>query len=182
MADGEEGLTIALNKQDQYFDGFMHRAAIRLARAILLSLAGEDPGPDCKGALEDAARAVELRPGSVQGRVNRANVLTFSARYARDTGKDIRSIFILAQKDLARGLEEDGMHVTALHNRGIIHFYLANLDKKVGIDPEKNYNRAIEDFRAASGLDPSYAYIFPQSVLPCRGCLREGCRTWSRWY
>lgn len=159
MKEGEEGLSLALDRQPYNFEAYTHRMVIRLSRAIYDSLTGGEPGPDCKNALLDASKAVDLRTEDVRARVNRANVLLFSARFARDSGKDVRSIFDLARNDLDYALRIEPAHATALHNRGISSFYMASLDKKQGTDPTGHYTRAIEDLRRASEVDPSYPYL-----------------------
>ena len=170
MASGEEGITLAIEQQKKNFYVRTQRAVLRLARAILLSLGAVDPAKDCKDAFEDASKSVELRQDDPQGRITRANVLLFSARYARDTGKDVRSIFGMAINDLNHALKVDPSLLPAWHNRGIILFYLANLDKREAKDPRENYIKAIDDLEKAIEADSTDAYVF-KDLGVCRVAL-----------
>ncbi len=157
---GEQGLTLAIDRQQKNYDIRTQRGVYRFGRAIILSLEGTDPSQDCKSAMEDFLVAAQLRPEHTPARVNRANVLIFGGRYARDSGRDVASIFGMALKDLDAAIDFDDTCSHAYHLRGIVHFYIARGMRKENEDPEPFYRRAIEDFTRAAELEPTYAYIF----------------------
>jgi tetratricopeptide (TPR) repeat protein len=159
LDDGEQNLVLAIQQQTKNYDIRTQRGVYRFARAIIQSLEGGDPSASCKAALEDFVVAADLRPEHTPARVNRGNVLIFGGRYARDTGKDVSSIFAMALKDLDAAIEFDDTCSPAYHNRGIVRFYMARAKKGTG-DPEPDYRKAIDDFSRAAELEPTYAYIF----------------------
>ena len=161
---------MALARQPQFFEGYVNRSVGRLARGVLLSLAGGDPGSNCKEAFEDLNQAVRIRKTDIMARLHRSNVLLFSARYARDQGKDVRGIFELAQKDLDDAVSFDSMSATAFHNRGIVHFYLASLDKRQQRDSTDQIEKAIQDLEKATSIDPTCAYAY-KDLGVCRVAL-----------
>ncbi len=160
LEEGENGVTLAIKQQGKNYDIRTQRGVYRFAKAILISLEGNDPSAACKSALEDFVIACELRPESTPSRVNRSNVLIFGGRYARDSGKDVAPVFAMALKDLDAALEFDPTCSPAYHNRGIVRFYMARSMKKGSGDPEPDYRKAIDDFARAAELEPTYAYIF----------------------
>jgi len=160
LQEGENGVTLAIKQQGKNYDIRTQRGVYRFAKAILISLEGNDPSAACKSALEDFVLACELRPESTPSRVNRSNVLIFGGRYARDSGKDVAPVFAMALKDLDAALEFDPTCSPAYHNRGIVRFYMARSMKKGAGDPEPDYRKAIDDFARAAELEPTYAYIF----------------------
>jgi tetratricopeptide (TPR) repeat protein len=160
LEEGENGVTLAIKQQGKNYDIRTQRGVYRFAKAILTSLEGNDPSAACKSALEDFVTACELRSESTPSRVNRANVLIFGGRYARDSGKDVSPVFAMALKDLDAALEFDPTCSPAYHNRGIVRFYIARSVKKGAGDPEPEYRKAIDDFSRAAELEPTYAYIF----------------------
>ncbi|HVE40596.1 MAG TPA: protein kinase [Planctomycetota bacterium] len=160
LEEGENGVTLAIKQQGKNYDIRTQRGVYRFAKAILISLEGNDPSANCKSALEDFVIACELRPESTPSRVNRSNVLIFGGRYARDSGKDVAPVFAMALKDLDAALEFDPTCSPAYHNRGIVRFYMARSMKKGTGDPEPDYRKAIDDFARAAELEPTYAYIF----------------------
>jgi serine/threonine protein kinase len=160
LEEGENGVTLAIKQQGKNYDIRTQRGVYRFAKAILTSLEGNDPSAACKNALEDFVIACELRTESTPSRVNRANVLIFGGRYARDSGKDVSPVFAMALKDLDAALEFDPTCSPAYHNRGIVRFYIARSIKKGAGDPEPEYRKAIDDFSRAAELEPTYAYIF----------------------
>jgi serine/threonine protein kinase len=162
LEEGENGLTLAINQQQKNYDIRTQRGVYRFAKAIIMSLEGTDPSASCKSALEDFVVSAELRPEHTPARVNRANVLIFGGRYARDSGKDVSGVFGMALKDLDAATDFDVTCSPAYHNRGIVRFYMARAIKKekgTG-DPEPDYRKSIEDFSRAAELEPTYAYIF----------------------
>jgi tetratricopeptide (TPR) repeat protein len=160
LEEGEAGVTLAIKQQGKNYDIRTQRGVYRFAKAILISLEGNDPSAACKSALEDFVIACELRSESTPSRVNRSNVLIFGGRYARDSGKDVAPVFAMALKDLDAALEFDPTCSPAYHNRGIVRFYMARSMKKGAGDPEPDYRKAIDDFARAAELEPTYAYIF----------------------
>ncbi len=160
IKSGEEGLTLAIGRQTKNYHIRTQRGILRFARAIIQSLDGADASASCKESLDDFVVATSLRPESPAARVNRANILIFGGRYARDSGKDVSSVFGMALKDLTVGIEFDATSSHAYHNRGIVHFYMARAMKKGSGDPEPFYRKAIEDFSRAAELEPTYAYVF----------------------
>jgi serine/threonine protein kinase len=160
IEEGENGLTLAINQQQKNYDIRTQRGVYRFAKAVIMSLEGNDPSASCKASMEDFVVSAALRPEHTPARVNRANVLIFGGRYARDSGKDVASIFAMALKDLDAALEFDQTCSPAFHNRGIVRFYMAQAVKKAKGDPEPDYRRAIDDFSRAAELEPTYAYIF----------------------
>jgi serine/threonine protein kinase len=160
LQEGENGVTLAIKQQGKNYDIRTQRGVYRFAQAVLTSLEGNDPSAACKSALEDFVIACELRAESTPSRVNRANVLIFGGRYARDSGKDVSPVFAMALKDLDAALEFDPTCSPAYHNRGIVRFYIARSIKKGAGDPEPDYRKAIDDFSRAAELEPTYAYIF----------------------
>jgi serine/threonine protein kinase len=160
LEEGEAGVTLAIKQQGKNYDIRTQRGVYRFAKAVLTSLEGNDPSAACKSALEDFVLACELRSESTPSRVNRANVLIFGGRYARDSGKDVSPVFAMALKDLDAALEFDPTCSPAYHNRGIVRFYIARSIKKGAGDPEPEYRKAIDDFSRAAELEPTYAYIF----------------------
>jgi tetratricopeptide (TPR) repeat protein len=160
IVEGENGLTLAINQQTKNYEIRTQRGVYRFAKAILISIERNDPSANCKSALEDFVVAADLRPEHTPARVNRANVLIFGGRYARDSGKDVAPIFAMALKDLDVAISFDPTCSPAYHNRGIVRFYMARSNKKAATDPEPDYRKAIEDFSRAAELEPTYAYIF----------------------
>ncbi len=157
---GEQGLTLAIERQQKNYDIRTQRGVYRFARAIIQSLEGGDPSASCKSAMEDFLVAAQLRPEYTPARVNRANVLIFGGRYARDSGKDVSSVFEMALKDLDAAIGFDDTCSHAYHLRGIVNFYIGRGMRKGKGDPEPFYRKAIEDFARAAELEPTYAYIF----------------------
>jgi tetratricopeptide (TPR) repeat protein len=160
LNEGEQGLSLAIGRQTKNYDIRTQRGVYRFARAIIRSLDGNDPSADCKSAMEDFLVAAQLRPEHTPARVNRANVLIFGGRYARDSGKDVSVIFEMALKDLDSAIEFDSTCSHAYHLRGIVHFYIARALKKGAEDPEPHYRQAINDFSRAAELEPTYGYLF----------------------
>jgi serine/threonine protein kinase len=160
LDEGEAGLTLAIHQQQKNYEIRTQRGVYRFARAIIQSLEGSDPSASCKSALDDFVVAAELRPEYTAARVNRANVLIFGGRYARDSGKDVGSVFGLALKDLDAAINFDATCSPAYHNRGIVNFYIARSLKKDQGDAEPYYRKAIEDFSRAAELEQTYAYVF----------------------
>ena len=160
LEEGEAGLTLAINQQQKNYDIRTQRGVYRFAKGILMSLEGNDPSASCKNALEDFVVSADLRPEHTPARVNRANVLIFGGRYARDSGKDVSSVFGMALKDLDSAIEFDNTCSPAYHNRGIVRFYMARSQRKGEGDPEPDYRKAIDDFSRAAELEMTYAYIF----------------------
>ena len=160
LEEGENGLTLAINQQQKNYDIRTQRGVYRFAKAIIQSLEGADPSASCKSALEDFVVSAELRPEHTPARVNRGNVLIFGGRYARDSGKDVSSVFAMALRDLDAAIDFDNTCSPAYHNRGIVRFYMARSLKKGQSDPEPDYRKAIDDFSRAAELEPTYAYIF----------------------
>jgi len=160
LEEGENGVTLAIKQQTKNYDIRTQRGVYRFAKAIITSLEGNDPSSACKNALEDFVVSCELRPEHTPARVNRANVLIFGGRYARDSGKDVSPVFAMALRDLDAALEFDPTCSPAYHNRGIVRFYMARSVKKGAGDPEPDYRKAIDDFSRAAELEPTYAYIF----------------------
>ena len=159
--DGIEGLTLAIKQQQKNFDIRTNRGVYYFAKGVLRSLDGSDPSADCKKALDDFVIAAKLRPEHTPARVNRANVLIFGGRYARDSGKDVNTIFNMALKDLDAAVEFDNTYSCGYHNRGIVRFYIAKSARKIpGGDPEPHYREAIADFSRSAELEPTYAYVF----------------------
>ncbi len=160
LEEGEAGLTLAIGQQPRNYDIRTQRGVYRFARAILQYLEGADPSAGCKAAMEDFVEAAALRPEYTPARVNRANVLLFGGRYARDSGKDVSGVFALALKDLDAAIGFDPTCSPAYHNRGIVRFYMAQVARRAGGDPEADLRAAAEDFARAAELEPTYAYIF----------------------
>jgi serine/threonine protein kinase len=160
LDEGEAGVTLAIRQQTKNYEIRTQRGVYRFARAIIMSLEGSDPSASCKSALEDFVVAADLRPEYTAARVNRANVLIFGGRYARDTGKDVSAVFSMALKDLDVAINFDGTCSPAYHNRGIVNFYIARSLKKGQGDPEPYYRKAIDDFSRAAELEQTYAYVF----------------------
>ncbi|MBI2930756.1 MAG: protein kinase [Planctomycetes bacterium] len=160
LEEGEYGLTLAIERQQKNYDIRTQRGVIRLGRAIIRSFERVDPREDCKNALEDFDKACELRPESTQARVNRANLLLFSGRFARDRGKDIAPIFKMAIEDLSVAIKYDESYSAGFHNRGIVHFYMGMEVAKQRGDPKEHFFQAIDDFTIAAQLEPTYAYVF----------------------
>lgn len=160
LDSGEQGLTLAIERQQKNYDIRTQRGVYRFARAIIQSLEGNDPSASCKSAMEDFVVAAQLRPEYTPARVNRANVLIFGGRYARDSGKDVSTVFEMALQDLDAAIGFDPTCSHAYHLRGIVNFYIARgLGKRSG-DAEPYYRKAIDDFLKAAELEPTYAYIF----------------------
>ncbi|HYE99724.1 MAG TPA: protein kinase [Planctomycetota bacterium] len=160
LQEGEDGLTLAIKQQQKNYDIRTQRGVYRFAKAILQSLEGADPSGSCKSSLDDFVVSAELRPEYTPARVNRANVLIFGGRYARDTGKDVSPVFEMALKDLDAAIEFDSTCSPAYHNRGIVNFYIARSLRKGQGDPEPYYRKAIDDFSRAAELEQTYAYVF----------------------
>jgi tetratricopeptide (TPR) repeat protein len=160
LEEGEAGLTLAIGQQPRNYDIRTQRGVYRFAGAILKYLEGSDPSARCKAAMEDFVEAAALRPEYTPARVNRANVLLFGGRYARDSGKDVSGVFAMALKDLDAAIGFDPTCSPAYHNRGIVRFYMAQVAKRAGGDPEGDLRAAAEDFARAAELEPTYAYIF----------------------
>ena len=160
LDEGEQGLTLAIERQQKNYDIRTQRGVYRFARAIIQSLEGGDPSASCKSAMEDFLVSAQLRPEHTPARVNRANVLIFGGRYARDSGKDVSVVFEMALKDLDMAIGFDDTCSHAYHLRGIVYFYIARGLGKRSEDPEPDYRRAIADFSRAAELEPTYAYIF----------------------
>jgi tetratricopeptide (TPR) repeat protein len=160
LRETEEALTLALDSQPKNHEIRANRGAYRFARAILSSLGGGDPLPDCALALEDFGRVLEGRPEHVNSRVSRANILTFQARFGRNSGKETAAVYHRALDDLDVALHHDGSCSAAWHNRGIVHFYLGRDARKGSGEPAPHYERAIADFRRGAEVAPNYAYLF----------------------
>lgn len=160
LEEGEAGLTLAIGRQPRNYDIRTQRGVYRFARAILQYLEGADPSASCKAAMEDFVEAAALRPEYTPARVNRANVLLFGGRFARDSGKDVSGVFAMALQDLDAAIGFDPTCSPAYHNRGIVRFYMAQLARRAGADPEADLRAAAEDFARAAELEPTYAYIF----------------------
>ena len=178
LDSGEQGLTLAIERQPKNYDIRTQRGVYRFARALIQSLEGNDPSASCKSAMEDFVVAAQLRPEYTPARVNRANVLIFGGRYARDSGKDVSAVFEMALQDLDAAIGFDPTCSHAYHLRGIVHFYIARgLGKRRG-DAEPHYRRAIDDFLKAAELEPTYAYIFKDlgvvKVALAKHLLRSG--------
>lgn len=159
LEEGEAGVTLAIEQQKKNYDVRTQRGIIRMAKAILLTLDGKDPAAACKGSLDDFTAATALRPENSTARVNSANILTFSARYASSIGKSGVELYKLALNELNQACELDRTHATAFHNRGTVFFYAAREAKRGGADAENLYLKAIDDFTAALILEPSNAYV-----------------------
>lgn len=164
---GEEGVTISLDRQPRYIEGCLQRSSIRLARGIVRSITGGDPGKDCKNAFEDSSRAVDLVRESVPALLQRANILLFSARFARKSGRNVRDLLDLALRDLDRARSLDPRHTTLLHTRGITLFYLSNLDRDEEKDPVPGYTAAIESLLETLPEGEPNAYIL-KDLGTCR--------------
>ena len=160
IEEGENGVTLAIKQQSKNYDIRTQRGVYRFAKAIIISLEGNDPGGACKNALEDFVSAADMRAESTAARVNRANVLIFGGRAVRDSGKDVSSVFEMALKDLDAAISFDATCSPAFHNRGIVYFYMARSLRKGAGDPEPFYRKAIEDFSRAAELEQTYAYVF----------------------
>jgi tetratricopeptide (TPR) repeat protein/tRNA A-37 threonylcarbamoyl transferase component Bud32 len=160
LDEGERGISMAIERQQKNYDIRTQRGVMRLARAIIRSFERVDPRDDCKNALEDFDKAAELRPDSTHARINRANLLLFSGRFARDRGKDIAPIFKMALADLSTAVQYDESFSAAFHNRGIVHFYMGMEVAKQRGDPKEHFFQAIDDFTIAAQLEPTYAYVF----------------------
>ncbi len=160
IEEGENGVTLAIKQQTKNYDIRTQRGVYRFAKAIIVSLEGNDPGPSCKSALEDFVSAADMRAESTAARVNRANVLIFGGRAVRDSGKDVSAVFEMALKDLDAAISFDATCSPAYHNRGIVYFYMARSLKKGAGDPEPFYRKAVEDFSRAAELEQTYAYVF----------------------
>jgi tetratricopeptide (TPR) repeat protein len=63
----------------------------------------------------------------------------------------------MALEDLTAAVGYDPTASTAFHNRGIIQFYIAQSEK--GEARAEALIKAVEDFAAASELEPTYSYI-----------------------
>ncbi len=159
LEEGEQGLTLAIDRQKKNFEVRTQRGILRLSKAILLSLEGKDPGEACKGSLDDFTKAVALRPEHSMARVHSANILIFRARYARALGKNPLDLFRMASKELDEAVKFDSTSVAAFHNRGTVYFYIAREAKRLGEDPDEDFLRAVDDLTAALGLEPADAYV-----------------------
>ncbi|MBI2899688.1 MAG: protein kinase [Planctomycetes bacterium] len=159
LDEGEAGLSLAIEQQRKNYDVRTQRGVLRLAKAIILSLDGKDPGEACKGSLDDFTKANALRPEHSTARLNSANILIFSARYARALGKSPLDLFQMALNELNEACRLDMTNVAALHNRGTVYFYVAREAKRAGADADDFYLRAIDDFTAALTLEPGNAYV-----------------------
>lgn len=161
LEEGESGLSLAILQQTKNYDIRTNRGVYRFAKAIIRSLEGGDPSVDSRNAMDDFVVAANLRPECTPARVNRANILIFGGRFARDSGKEVSAIFEMAVKDLDAAIEFDNTYSCAYHNRGIVRFYIAKAAKAGGVnDAEAFFRKAIEDFSRAAELEQTYAYVF----------------------
>lgn len=159
LQEGEDGLTLAIEQQKKNFDVRTQRGILRLAKAIILSLEGKDPGEACKGSLDDFTKATALRPEHSTARVNSANILIFSARYAKALGKNPLDLFKMALNELNEACRIDTTNAAAFHNRGTVYFYIAREAKRMNEDAEEFFLKAVDDLTAALTLEPSDVYI-----------------------
>ncbi|MBI4564855.1 MAG: protein kinase [Planctomycetes bacterium] len=157
---GEEGVTLAIERQKRNFDIRTQRGILRFARALIRSLDQMDPRADLKSAMDDFAKAAELRPEYPNARVNRANVMLFSGRFGRDQGKEIMPVFEMAMEDLTQAILADHTFAPAFHNRGIVHFYMGMELARSGADPSERFRASIADFNTAVKLESTNAYAY----------------------
>jgi tetratricopeptide (TPR) repeat protein len=160
LNEGEAGMNLAIERQQKNYNIRTQRGIIRFARAIMSSFEKVDPKEDCKKALDDFDNACILTPESVNARVNRANLLLFTGRFARDKGKDISPIFKMSIDELTQAIKFDESYSAAFHNRGIVHFYMGMEIARAKGDPKEHFFQAIDDFSVAAHLEPTYAYVF----------------------
>ena len=160
LNEGEAGMNLAIERQTKNYNIRSQRGIIRFGRAIMSSFEKGDPKEDCKNALDDFDQACLLTNESVAARVNRANLLLFTGRFARDKGRDISPIFKMALDELTQAIKFDESYSAAFHNRGIVHFYMGMEIARAKGDPKEHFFQAIDDFSVAAHLEPTYAYVF----------------------